>query len=256
MIPGRAKSRLELPWLPYPKQDQMYVINAHNFSTNQLKTNLISYWKLDEASGNAVDSHGSNTLTQFNSPGTSTGVINSSRTLNGSNQNFRIASNTSLEVGDLDWTFSGWFFLTSKPIHVIASKRVAAGRSWAIQYLTANDRYRVLFSTDNANDNIILTASNFGSPPTNTWFFCCAWHDAANNTVNVQFNNGSVNSASYSSGTFPLDSASPFVIGGFETSQYTPGRADECAFWKRVLTADERTQLYNSGAGYSYDLFQ
>lgn len=34
MIPGRAKSRLELPWLPYPKQDQMYVINAHNFGVS------------------------------------------------------------------------------------------------------------------------------------------------------------------------------------------------------------------------------
>jgi hypothetical protein len=33
MIPGRAKSRKQLPWLPYPKQDQMYVINAHNFNT-------------------------------------------------------------------------------------------------------------------------------------------------------------------------------------------------------------------------------
>jgi hypothetical protein len=33
MIPGRAKTRNQLPWLPYPKQDQMYVINAHNFNT-------------------------------------------------------------------------------------------------------------------------------------------------------------------------------------------------------------------------------
>jgi hypothetical protein len=31
MIPGFAKSRQELPWLPYPESDKVFVINAHNF---------------------------------------------------------------------------------------------------------------------------------------------------------------------------------------------------------------------------------
>lgn len=31
MIPGFAKSRRELPWLPYPESDKVYIINAHNF---------------------------------------------------------------------------------------------------------------------------------------------------------------------------------------------------------------------------------
>lgn len=31
MTPGFAKPRDELPWLPYPEKDRMFVINAHNF---------------------------------------------------------------------------------------------------------------------------------------------------------------------------------------------------------------------------------
>src|SRR5262245_27182846 len=41
-----------------------------------LLDNLVSYWKLDEASGNAIDSVGTNTLTANNAPGTGAGIVN------------------------------------------------------------------------------------------------------------------------------------------------------------------------------------
>jgi hypothetical protein len=42
-------------------------------------------------------------------------------------------------------------------------------------------------------------------------------------------------------------------IGAFAYAGiYTNGSIDEVGFWKRVLTADERTWLYNSGAGRTY----
>src|SRR6266404_503553 len=44
-----------------------------------LLTNLVSYWKLDEASGNAVDSVGTNTLTANHAPGSMAGKVNGAR---------------------------------------------------------------------------------------------------------------------------------------------------------------------------------
>src|SRR4029077_17083863 len=40
-----------------------------------LLINLVSYWKLDEASGNAIDSHGTNHLTDVNTVASAAGKI-------------------------------------------------------------------------------------------------------------------------------------------------------------------------------------
>jgi hypothetical protein len=80
-----------------------------------LTTNLVSYWKLDESSGNAVDSVGSNTLTNTNTVTYSSGVIN-----NGAN--FVEASSQKLSITDasqsgLDFTgnmtLAGWVKFTA-----------------------------------------------------------------------------------------------------------------------------------------------
>lgn len=78
--------------------------------------------------------------------------------------------------------------------------------------------------------------------------------DAAGDTANIQVNNGTPDSAA-TSGTAPNTSAAEFRIGareyaGFEG--YFDGLIDQVGIWKRVLTAQERTDLYNAGAGLSY----
>ena len=42
------------------------IADLSNSAPSALYTNLIAYWKLDEASGNRADSKGSNTLTDTN----------------------------------------------------------------------------------------------------------------------------------------------------------------------------------------------
>lgn len=74
-----------------------------------LLTNLESYWKLDEASGNATDAHGTNTLTNNNSVGSGTGKLNGCRTFaRASSQRLSIADNSSIGLGDVDFTFTAW----------------------------------------------------------------------------------------------------------------------------------------------------
>jgi hypothetical protein len=59
-------------------------------ANNGLLTNLYAYYKLDEASGNALDASGNGrTLTNYGNPiGTTTGVINTSRNFPGNNAYF------------------------------------------------------------------------------------------------------------------------------------------------------------------------
>jgi hypothetical protein len=89
-----------------------------------LTDNLISFWKLDETSGNAIDAHGSNTLTAVASPGTAAGKIETARTFNGSSQYFSVASNASVQVGDEDFYVAGWVYLNS----VTAVNRIVVGK--------------------------------------------------------------------------------------------------------------------------------
>ena len=57
---------------------------------------------------------------------------------------------------------------------------------------------------------------------------------------------------SYAGGV--MDGANNFQISGFGgTSYLMGGRADEVGIWKKVLTAQERTDLYNSRNGLPYN---
>ncbi|MEP7356896.1 MAG: RHS repeat-associated core domain-containing protein, partial [Anaerolineales bacterium] len=91
-----------------------------------------------------------------------------------------------------------------------------------------------------------------GSPSTGAWYFVVGWHDAVNNVINIQVNNGTANSLSWSGGVF--DGNAGFEIGGRNDTQpgYFDGRIDEVGLWKRVLGGDERTLLYRNGAGCQY----
>jgi YD repeat-containing protein len=77
----------------------------------------------------------------------------------------------------------------------------------------------------------------------------CAWHDAGADTINIQVNNGSVDSTAWTLGVY--DGNAPFNIGriGGDSPSYHDGAIDEVVLYKRVLTLDERTWLYNGGGG-------
>ena len=80
-------------------------------------------------------------------------------------------------------------------------------------------------------------------------YFVVGWHDSVNNTLNIQVNNGTVNSLAWTAGV--LNGSADFAIGARRDTAplYFDGRIDAVGLWKRVLTSGERTSLYNSGTG-------
>jgi hypothetical protein len=220
-----------------------------------LTDNLVAYWKLDEASGTRADSVGSNTLTDINTVTSATGKINNAGQFTKSNNEaLSIANNTDVQLGDIDWTVTAWVYLDSEPGQMdIISK--------ATGFSTGTREFELMYLSDRFVLNTggfispVATADNFGAVSTSTWYFIVAWHDAAGNTINISVNNGTANSTA-TSGSFGTQGSGEFTIGSYNANQTTlwtyDGRIDEVGLWKRVLTSQERTDLYNSGAGFAY----
>jgi hypothetical protein len=218
-----------------------------------LSDNLVSYWKLDEASGNALDAHGSNELTDNNTVGTATGKINDGRDFEETNSEFfSRASNSDLQTGNIDFTFQAWIKYESiSGTQQIIAKDVDTSREYEL-FLTAAAEPRCSVFVGGADTTVAWGASLSSA----TWYCLHAWHDSVNNQIGIVVNAGTPVTASTSAG---VDTgAAAFHIGsraypGFEN--YFDGVIDEVGFWKRVLSSQDRTDLYNSGNGLSYASF-
>lgn len=217
-----------------------------------LATSLISFWKLDEASGNALDSWGTNELTETSGTiAAATGKIDGGRAFEaGDTEYFTIVDNADLSTGDIDFTFAAWIYLESiSSFPLIAGKWSATtgDQEW-IMYIDTGSSNRLVFGVLEASATVMATT--FGSLSTGVWYHVVCWHDSVNNQIGVSVN-GSANTASHSSGTH--SGAGNFYLGGYPvTSNYHDGLIDEAVFWKRVLTSNERLQIYNGGTGIPF----
>lgn len=218
---------------------------------------MIAWWKLDEQSGVREDSFGANDLADNNTVGFDTGKkVNAAKFIHTNSEYLSIADNADLSFADDDFTFAGWFQLNVKDtpadFQSLLGKLLATDREYRLGYLESTDRF-VFDVATGAATSARVPADNLGSPSTGVLYFIVIWHDKTANTINIQVNNGTVNSLAHTVGC--RDGANPFLVGSDSDNNYSSALADEVGCWGRVLTADERTQLYNSGNGLSFPDF-
>lgn len=221
-----------------------------------LSTNLIGYWNLDEANGVRVDSKGSSDLTDNNTVTQAVGKVSfAAQFVQANSEYLSTVDSATLSTGDIDFSVALWVFLDSKPVSdIIMSKWETTGnqREYSLQYNSVPDNFRFFVSSDGTGAGTTrVDALDFGSPSTGVFIFIVAWHDSVANTINIQINNGVVDSVSHSTGVF--DSTAEVNIGALGGASFFDGRVDESGFWKKVLTTQERTDLHNSGNGNTYD---
>lgn len=247
------------------------IINPFIYSAAQptLLTSLVGYWTLDEASSTRADSTANaNTLTDNNTVTQAVGKVTNAAQFTAANSEWLShTDNAALSTGDIDFTIACWCYFDTvtggDAGRVLVSRFLTGGnqREYALYYNladhTPNNRFTFAVSSAGTSATVTnLNATTFGAASTATWYFVVAWHDSVNNTLNIQINNGTVDSAAYSAGVF--DSTAPFALGSlFTTNATTPlyrmdGRIDEVGFWKKVLSSTERSTLYNSGNGITY----
>jgi hypothetical protein len=89
----------------------------------------------------------------------------------------------------------------------------------------------------------LVDAVSFGAATTGTWTLVVGWHDRTADTIDIQINNGVVNTASHAGGV--LDGSAEFALGARRDTlpNYMSGRIDGAGLWKRVLNSSERAQL-------------
>jgi hypothetical protein len=229
-------------------------------------SDLISWWKLDETSGTRYDSHGSLHLSDNNTVGYGTGKQGNAADFEASNQEtlYRSLGSSELSFGDEGVTWAYWVKHESDG-NTVAQQHISirdtAGSQYSeirLRWGEANNTFDLLLA-NSLNWNRVVTWS--GTPSTGTWYFILAWHDPVANTMNLQVNDGAVNSFSDSYGLWDGGGVSTREIRigrlvNYTTDQYMDGLIDEVCVWNAVLSSDERSWLYNSGAGRTYeDLF-
>lgn len=246
--------KILLMFFPLQLAAQGMLLNPYALgAASTLNNNLIAVWELEETSGTRNDSKGSNHLTDNNTVLSATGKIGTAADFEVTNSEYlSITDNTDLSTGDIDFTLAFWVQLESKSANMFfPTKQAGAGsREFNTQYNSTADRFRFGVSND-GTATVNVDANALGSPSTATWYFIVVWHDATANTINIQVNDGTVNSTSHTTGVF--NSTAAFTIGATAVpASYHDGLIDNVYFWKRVLTTDERTALYNSGNGKDY----
>jgi hypothetical protein len=213
------------------------------------KTGLTAYWDLGEASGNRADSHsGGYTLTDKNTVGSETAVNNA---MEGKAASFVAANSESLSVTmafgpDLvsGFTASGWY----KPVTAVANGTVFLISDGASSYIrfycdgSAPSTHYARF-TDGTNDSYAtLTGLTNGA-----WYHFVMWFDPATKKACCSINGAATVLGGAAAAVPTMTDVINVSLGAANTILL-----DEVAIWRRVLTADERTALYNSGAGKFY----
>jgi hypothetical protein len=212
-----------------------------------LLNSLIAHWKLNESSGIRIDSHGGNDLGDINTVASAAGKLgNAASFVAGNEESLSVGDNAALSMGDIDFTIALWVWFDALTGTGLAGKWATS----SIEYIAYFDGTNLRFHVSNNGSNNVSVV-NPQSISINTWYLFVAWHDATANTINLSINNNTPASAAHTTGVHNGNAA--FFLGRNEEGlTWLSGRLDSVSIWKRLLTAAERTQLYNAGAGLDY----
>ena len=199
--------------------------------------NLISYYKLDEASGNLVDSKGSNDLTNNSATYGATGIINDALTFDG--------------VSDyLTGSFSKTF--TAYTIQAwIKTSSVTNNWGGIISDSGQDMLLRRNINTDKLNFQSVAAGFAIVSTDvfdTDNWIHVVATYDG---TTAELWMDGVSQGTDGGTGSVAITT---FEIGRNEqiNANKWEGEIDEVGVWDRALSDAEVALLFNSGSGKAY----
>lgn len=206
-----------------------------------LTDNLVAYWKLDESSGNAADSVGSNTLTNANIT-YSAWKINNWASFNGTSSKLTAGSAISIEWA---MTIAFWFNPTSwSYVKYLCDNTANVNRCWMWRENTwwsdwtfvnsyfiynkwtnfvANEWYHVAIVYDYSITNKIICYKNWSQLWVDTWY---------DKTEDF--------------------SRTPKFWASWTNADWYSWLEDEIWIWTRALSSTEISELYNSWAWLTY----
>ena len=229
-----------------------------------LTDQLISYWKLDESSGNAADSVGSNTLTNVGTATYGAGKINNGVDLEDSSVQYLTildASQSGLDITG-DFSVSMWIKLESQPatdasFSLIDKRKVLTNGQYTVLYQNPNvagkEIINVIWRDSSDNQTSFVNPDDLGLS-TGTFYHIVVTATVATPTAAMYLNGASqtFNSAGTSATSIGDNDGAFFLGAAIGGAVPFDGMIDEVGIWSRVLTSGEVTELYNAGAGNQY----
>lgn len=215
-----------------------------------LLNGLVNYWNLDEVSGSRADSVGGVTLTDNNAVGSAAGKNGNCATFVGASS--KSLSVASYSVGAGDFTLALWFNQTSQSSQNVLMSAIT---TWATAlqfslYTLATSKVRLMRGNDAGSYVFADTpqTTSFG-----TWYHVVAEYNSSTKVVRIWLNNQTPGTSGVMSGN-PYTTSTAMAIGTRTgtAGEWFTGSIDEVAVWNRLLTSDERLELYNSGTGKFY----
>lgn len=241
-----------------------HIINPYRHAAvvaNGLLTGLESYWKLDEASGTILDSHGSNDGTLTGATYGATGVINDAIDFDGTGDYITIS-----DVLDFDYnepfSIQCWYKPNSASTdnHFLVAKQESGGnfRGYALWRGGSGQNHRLLFELVSTPSNLLSFKGTTQLTNTSKWYHIVATYDGSDAVSGMTlYIDGSSESSTGTTDSLSTTTvnAVDLVIGARGTGQETDGVLDEVGIWSRELSASDVTTLYNSGSGTPYGDF-
>jgi hypothetical protein len=210
-----------------------------------LINSLVAYYKMDEASGNLVDSTSNNTIVTFTGGYGAAGIINHGVSFAGVAQYATLpnaANFTNTSGGSL--SINMWIYMTTAHLTAIANlfgSNIAPGFYFPVDQGTNQYDLRYYVTGVAFNDGTVTTYV------ASTWYMLTMVKSGG--TVSF-YRNGTLLGSSSVGGDATVTNTQ--YIGGDPSSEAFPGIIDEVGYWSRAITTDEITALYNGGLGLSY----
>ncbi len=208
---------------------------------------LVDYWPLTEKSGARRSLTGRNNMTDNNTVTDNSGLYGMVAQMSASNTEYLSrADNDDLDTGNIDFTWTAWVYLdTLGANRTIISKHGAVNNGEYM--LRINTSNRVEFSIYDGT-SVQTLENTLVTIVAERWYFISAWIDRNGNTVNILIDNG--NLVSVAKTITIVASTIIFTIGTpGNVANVWNGRMGAIGFWKRILSMQDISYIYNNGLG-------
>jgi len=214
-----------------------------------LYVDATSLWKMDEASGDALDAIGGEDGADNSTVGVAAGLVDGARLMvKTSGQYFSIPDSTDLKGGAKSFTIACMFY----PVTVTNDTGIftrwdhnatpTANREWNIYMNGGTVSWYVSYDgsdAKNINSGVTLTSGN--------WYKIVCWYDHPGQEIGVSINDGTPAiyslPANYSTGVH--SSVQTTEIGAYNAGSTANGSFDQVVHWNRVLSAADITSYNN-----------
>lgn len=240
-----------------------------NVVRSSLYTNLSGFWPLDEYGGNRIDtSNNGNDFGGGNVPTRGVGKFSACALFTGASAQYMIASNsTSLTAGTGGaFAVSGWMNFngnTPASSYALMAKWDSASnatKEWLLRWTNGSGgRFELQICDGTTTTIAFITPSTFSNT---AWYFLCGQFDpngfgAGTPKLRLVVNSQNAFTIAATSGgaqTTTQDVQLGRRLSSGSTADNAGGAGNTClidspGFWKRILTADEVSALYNYGVG-------